>query len=37
LVLEARWQGRWLESAIRLEGVPAFPGLVIDLEPIWAE
>jgi len=30
-------QGLRLEEAIRLEAGPAFPGLVIDLEPIWAE
>lgn len=29
--------GRRIEAATRLEGEPAFPGLVIDLEPIWAE
>jgi hypothetical protein len=37
LVLEARWQGRRIEAATRLEEVPAFPGLLIDLKPIWAK
>ncbi|MCS5697935.1 Uma2 family endonuclease [Cyanobium sp. FGCU-52] len=30
-------QGRRLEQATRLEGAPEFPGLSLDLEPIWAE
>lgn len=34
--LETGEQGRRIEAATRLEGNPVFPGLVIDLEPIWA-
>ncbi|MFM7085883.1 MAG: Uma2 family endonuclease [Cyanobium sp.] len=30
-------QGRRIDATTRLEGGPGFPGLVIDLEPIWAE
>lgn len=35
--LEGGDQGRRIEPATRLEGGAEFPGLVIDLEPIWAE
>ena len=35
--LEGGEQGRRIEPATRLEGGAEFPGLVIDLEPIWAE
>ena len=34
--LETGEQGRRIEAATRLEGDPVFPGMVIDLEPIWA-
>jgi Uma2 family endonuclease len=34
--LETGEEGRRIEAATRLEGDPVFPGLVIDLEPIWA-
>jgi Uma2 family endonuclease len=35
--LQGGEQGLRIEGATRLEGDPVFPGLVIDLEPIWAE
>ncbi|MEB3169471.1 MAG: Uma2 family endonuclease [Synechococcaceae cyanobacterium] len=35
--LQGGEQGRRIEAATRLEGDPVFPGLVIDLLPIWAE
>jgi len=35
--LEGGEQGRRIEAATRLEGAPEFPGLTLDLEPIWAE
>jgi Uma2 family endonuclease len=35
--LQGGEQGRRIDAATRLEGDPVFPGLVIDLEPIWAE
>lgn len=35
--LEGDEQSRWIDAATRLEGGAEFPGLVIDLEPIWAE
>ncbi|MFM7550961.1 MAG: Uma2 family endonuclease [Cyanobacteriota bacterium] len=35
--LEGGEQGRRIEPATRLEGAPEFPGLTLDLEPIWAE
>jgi Uma2 family endonuclease len=35
--LEGGEQGRRIESATRLVGAPQFPGLTLDLEPIWAE
>lgn len=35
--LEGGEQGRRIEAVTRLEGDPEFPGLMLDLEPIWAE
>lgn len=35
--LDGGERGRRIEAATRLGGDPAFPGLLIDLEPIWAE
>ena len=35
--LQGGERGRRIEAAIRLEGDREFSGLVIDLEPIWAE
>ncbi|MFM9104224.1 MAG: Uma2 family endonuclease, partial [Cyanobium sp.] len=35
--LEGGEQGRRIEPATRLVGTPEFPGLTLDLEPIWAE
>ena len=34
--LDGGEHGRRLEAAARLEGAPEFPGLVIELEPVWA-
>ncbi|MFM7550650.1 MAG: Uma2 family endonuclease [Cyanobacteriota bacterium] len=35
--LEGGEQGRRIEAATRLEGAPEFPGLTVDLEPVWEE
>jgi Uma2 family endonuclease len=35
--LESAEQGRRIEPATRLVGAPEFPGLTLDLEPVWAE
>jgi len=35
--LKSGEQGRRIGVATLMEGAPGFPGLTLDLEPIWAE
>ncbi|MFM7513650.1 MAG: Uma2 family endonuclease, partial [Cyanobium sp.] len=34
--LDGGEHGRRIDEAARLEGAPEFPGVVIELEPVWA-